>query len=298
MSCTISAILLCAHRGLHLQDNKTKSMDIVATDYFSPSAFPVTASTLESAFASANRLKDLTSLYVSSIVYPLAPDLTKSGSSVQGAGDVDDTRLQEDRQRRGIYPDPLAAGPPPRGPFGGMPQQPPPPGGIGGVGPIPPVGRSDLDPLAGMGGTTTGRIPLGGGDGDGMMLGPNHPLFRDRFNGPQPAAPFGGGIGGPPMGPLGSDGFLPPGAVPPGARFDPIVPGPAGRFGPRPGGGPGPVRRGDPDNDEFMPPVSLCVFLREVKRCSSCVLGVCSATATTTACSCKASEVDRVQQGV
>ncbi|KAG8978294.1 hypothetical protein FRB90_008458 [Tulasnella sp. 427] len=50
--------------------------------------------------------------------------------------------------------------------------------------------------------------------------------------------------------------------APPGARFDPIGPGPhgpRGPFGPGPGpfgprGGPGGRGHGEPDNDEFMPP--------------------------------------------
>ena len=75
--------------------------------------------------------------------------------------------------------------------------------------PSPPfgVGRGDLDPLA-------------GGRGGGMFMDPS------RFPGvvPDPDA--------------GLPGRLPPGAVPPGARFDPFgPPGPdrSGGFGPRGG---------------------------------------------------------------
>ena len=50
-----------------------------------------------------------------------------------------------------------------------------------------------------------------------MFVGPDHPLFRERFGN-------NGGVGGNRV--WGGDGYLPPGAVPPGARFDPI--GPAG----------------------------------------------------------------------
>jgi proteasome inhibitor subunit 1 (PI31) len=104
------------------------------------------------------------------------------------------------------------------------------------------IGRRDLDP-----------IPMNPHDlfsppslfphnsGDGMFVGPDHPIFGMR----------GGGSYG--RGPWGGDGFLPPLGAPPGARFDPV--GPFGDLGGRgrgrpPGGG---NMRG-PDNDEFMPP--------------------------------------------
>lgn len=81
-----------------------------------------------------------------------------------------------------------------------------------------------------------------------MIVGPNHPMFRDRFQQPQ------GGIG-----PGG-------GMVPPGARFDPVnpfggsgpfgTPGRLGGNGPLGPGGRGPRRPniGDPDWDEMPPP--------------------------------------------
>lgn len=65
--------------------------------------------------------------------------------------------------------------------------------------------------------------PFGGGLGnDGMYVGPNHPIFNQQRPRQDPIH--------------GGDGILPPGAVPPGARFDPI--GPFG--GPNRGGQPGP----------------------------------------------------------
>ncbi|KAG8034813.1 hypothetical protein G9C98_007889 [Cotesia typhae] len=85
------------------------------------------------------------------------------------------------------------------------------------------VGRADLDPFAGVG-------PRGGG----MLFDPFQPdrnLPNPRF----PGRP--GGIGGP--------AFLPPGAIPPGARFDPF--GPPDNNLPRP-------PRGNPDHDHLPPP--------------------------------------------
>ncbi|KAJ1724445.1 hypothetical protein LPJ53_001286 [Coemansia erecta] len=105
--------------------------------------------------------------------------------------------------------------------------------------PVEDIGSSDLDPL--------GRGA--GGEGGGMAVGPGHPMFRRGF---APGAPL--GDGGRPAG-------LPQGAVPPGARFDPIgpfggVPGPArpgGRGGPAGPGGSG-LFSGDPDPDAMQPP--------------------------------------------
>jgi proteasome inhibitor subunit 1 (PI31) len=137
--------------------------------------------------------------------------------------------------------------------------------GAGGV-PINPleIGRSDLEPLGGnirnpfappslFGGVS------GGFGGDGMYVGPSHPMFRDRMD---PSVSAGGGVGGR-TGPWGGDGFLPPIGAPPGARFDPVGPfgpggGPSPGFpgtgGPRRGFGPGAGGASGPDNDEFMPP--------------------------------------------
>lgn len=111
------------------------------------------------------------------------------------------------------------------------------------------VGDADRDPLV-----ASGHPPFPGGSGipaplgpqgDGMIVGPSHPMFGG-FRGPRPPVP------GP--GPWGGDGFLPPNAVPPGARFDPVGPFP-GNF-PRPPLGPGGPRgpSGDPDWDDMPPP--------------------------------------------
>ncbi|KAJ1962729.1 hypothetical protein GGI12_002476 [Dipsacomyces acuminosporus] len=110
------------------------------------------------------------------------------------------------------------------------------------------IGRDDVDPI--------GRlvvIPPSGADegGGGMVVGPGHPMFRrggDGGDGFDPEIP-------------GNPQALPPGAVPPGARFDPI--GPFGQMpGPARGGrrdqGSGPSRffSGDPDPGLGGPPNS------------------------------------------
>ncbi|TNN19664.1 Proteasome inhibitor PI31 subunit [Schistosoma japonicum] len=90
---------------------------------------------------------------------------------------------------------------------------------------LPGYGRSDLDPLASI------RGPSVSG---GMILDPRH-IIPDSGSG------SGSFIGGPDV--------LPPGAVPPGARFDPFGPG-MGPLRPHPSGG----RRHIPDPDHAMPP--------------------------------------------
>lgn len=88
-------------------------------------------------------------------------------------------------------------------------------------------GRSDLDPLGGIG---IGPVRVPPPAGGGMLFQPPGPSFGGGF----------GGIpGGPPLG-------LPPGAVPPGSRFDPFRPPDVDRFPPR--------RPNRQDNDEFPPP--------------------------------------------
>jgi hypothetical protein len=48
-----------------------------------------------------------------------------------------------------------------------------------------------------------------------MFMGPDHPLFRERFEGNGNAED---------RRRWGGDGFLPPIGAPPGARFDPVGP--------------------------------------------------------------------------
>ncbi len=109
------------------------------------------------------------------------------------------------------------------------------------------IGRRDRDPFPSNPFAPPPLFP--GSSGDGMFVGPNHPIFGPGMRGP--------GSGG--RGPWGGDGFLPPMGVPPGARFDPIGPGAFPGAPPFPGqgnprGGRGPLGGQNPDNDEFMPP--------------------------------------------
>ena len=111
------------------------------------------------------------------------------------------------------------------------------------------IGRRDLDPFLGHPFAPPPLFP--GNNGDGMLVGPEHPIFNTERG----RHPFGD------RGPWGGDGFLPPMGAPPGARFDPIMPGPIrGGFAGLGGSGGVPRRpfTGEPDNDEFMPPGMVC----------------------------------------
>jgi proteasome inhibitor subunit 1 (PI31) len=63
-----------------------------------------------------------------------------------------------------------------------------------------------------------------------MFMGTDHPLFRERF-GNDGGVGGNGGAGGGRL--WGGDGWLPQGAVPPGARFDPVGPGVRPSLAPR-----------------------------------------------------------------
>ncbi|KAF8605303.1 hypothetical protein BDV93DRAFT_537387 [Ceratobasidium sp. AG-I] len=239
--------------GIAVEDDKTKSFEVNVQDYFSPSFFPhdvkSTDRPLVHGYISSSRVTDLISLFKSSIIQPLLPGLRKEG-------------YQESTTTSTSAP---TSNPAPRHPL----REPSPPrldrpfahpyaSGIPSSNPLQ-IGRSDLDPLGGRSNPFAPPPLFSPPDsGGGMYVGPNHPMFsggRGGMGGMGGPGGFGGmgGMGGPGrMGPWGGDGYLPPMGAPPGARFDPIGPGPLSGYGPsrtRP-----PNTAGNPDNDEFMPP--------------------------------------------
>ncbi|KAJ6599191.1 PI31 proteasome regulator N-terminal-domain-containing protein [Mycena vulgaris] len=233
--------------AIALESDKASSLDIPTNDFVSPSFYPhdlslSDATPLIHGFISSNRVADLVSQFKLKIVQKLVPGLRKEGYtetedvSTSNASASATTSTPAAAQPRG---QPWGQ-PPPVFP-GETPYQLPP-----NFGPRSPleIGRRDLDPFPANPFSPPPLFP-GAGDGDGMFVGPNHPIFGGGQRGP-----------GGDRGPWGGDGFLPPMGAPPGARFDPI--GPMGSFpGRGPGRGRGGPRRGptgDPDNDEFMPP--------------------------------------------
>lgn len=244
--------------GIALQGSKTSTLEIPLADYFSPSFFPYPhrskdgerAEPLVNGFIGSSRLKDLVGAFKTQILQTLVPGLNKEGyiehsahasSSAASSASAREARAPRPRpplegdpddpsqtRPRALHPD----HPPWRHPYT--------------------VGDRDLDPLGGSplafpprfgggGGDAFAPPPLFGDTGGGMYVGPNHPMFRHRF-------------------PPGPSTGLPPGAVPPGARFDPIYPtGPTQPpFHPRTpdvgGAHPQPPFAAQPDWDDFPPP--------------------------------------------
>lgn len=223
------------------QGDKSASLDISTNDFTSPSFYPYDASKADApplvhGFISSNRIADLVSQLKLKIIQKLVPGLRKNGYTEE----IEDASTSA-----------TPANPPPQpAPARPRPVAPPFPEGIPYV--IPPdqrpynpleIGRRDLDPLGAAFTPPSLFAPRGG---DGMYVGPNHPIFGSRGRERRPDDL---------RGPWGGDGFLPPLGAPPGARFDPIGPNPnplRPTFGgwPRRGG----INTGEPDNDEFMPP--------------------------------------------
>ncbi|KAI0068938.1 hypothetical protein BV25DRAFT_1792224 [Artomyces pyxidatus] len=234
--------------AIAVESDKAASLDISTSDFTSHSFFPYdanaeTASPLVHGFISSNRIADLMGQFRMRIVQKIIPGLHKEGYT-------EDSGVSSSSARR----EPPPASNPPARPH---PESPPfaPDSSLRVPSHIPPqnpleIGRRDLDPL-GLGSNPFAPPPLfPGSGGDGMFVGPDHPIFGQRGRGV--GSPFG-------TGPWGGDGYLPPMGAPPGARFDPVGPGLGpfpGRtgFGPRGGQQPGGGNLHGPDNDEFMPP--------------------------------------------
>lgn len=220
-------------------------MDISTDNFTSPSFFPFDAQAanpppLIHGYISSNRVADFVGQLKVKIIQNIIPGLHKEGYS-EGS----DPPQSSDSPRRvtptnnPARPQPISPPYAPGRPFGE-------PSHFPSRNPLE-IGRRDLDPLGVDPFSNFSPPPLfpGGSGGDGMFVGPNHPIF---------------GRGRPSLsrGPWGGDGYLPPMGAPAGARFDPVGPG-LGPFsggstlGPR-GGLPGGGNLRNPDNDEFMPP--------------------------------------------
>ena len=207
-------------------------------DFTSPSFYPYNPNTdsdksLVHGFISSNRVADLVSQVKLKIVQQILPGLQKEGYAEEPETTSSTSAPSTSQAPPPARPQPQA---PPQGPNRDDYD----PLRIGPARNPLEIGRSDLEPFGRNPFSPPSMFPPSGGDG--MFVGPNHPLFgggRDRDMGRS--------------GPWGGDGFLPPLGAPPGARFDPVGPSFPNR-GPRGGFPPGRGNLRDPDNDEFMPP--------------------------------------------
>ena len=234
-----------------LKSDKTASLDISTNDFVSPSFFPhdltsADAQPLVHGFIASNRITDLMSRFKLQIVQKLIPGLRKDGYMEELPSNAAGSNSRRPDNTTPAHPRPQA---PPHAPDY-YPSHIPPGNPLA-------IGRSDLDPFPGMNPSNPFAPPplVPPHGSDGMFVGPDHPIFSGRIP---------GGLGGG-QGRWGGDGFLPPMGAPPGARFDPVGPGPfSGRIGGIGGGrgrGEQPGRRnlGEPDNDEFMPPGAVSI---------------------------------------
>ncbi|KAI0082562.1 hypothetical protein K474DRAFT_1611711 [Panus rudis PR-1116 ss-1] len=235
------------------ESERAASLDISTNDFTSPSFYPhdvsgANAAPLVHGFISSNRVADFISQLQLTIIQKIMPGLRKEGYTESSENNSGASGSRPPNPASQPRPQPVS---PPYAPRNDPLQVTPPF--------VPPVGRSDLDPFPRNPFAPPSLFP--GNDGDGMFVGPSHPIFGG-------SRPGQGGIGG--RGPWGGDGFLPPMGAPPGARFDPVGPGlgphPGGPIPgvPRPGAGrgvPGSGNMNDPDNDEFMPPGARDMFM-------------------------------------
>jgi len=231
--------LLQTQRSTLHQSDKVASLDISTDDFTSKSFYPHTIGTsnnqpLVHGFISSHRVSDFVGQFKLKIISKLVPGLQKEGYTETSEASTSSSARPLQNNPRVPNPRPDA---PPDAPEGEtypyrQPRNP--------RNPLE-IGRRDLDPFPSNPFAPPSLFP---GGGDGMFVGPDHPIFG-----------AGRGVTPPGVGPWGGDGFLPPMGAPPGARFDPVGPG----FGPL-GGGRGRLRRQDPDNDEFMPPGMVSII--------------------------------------
>lgn len=231
-----------------LQTNNAVSLDVSTDDFTSPSFFPHDLSSspapLVHGFISSNRVDDFIARFKLTTVQKLIPGLRKEGY----------TETATETSAGPSQPQAPAPEAPPARPRPEEPPYPPARAPFGYPSPRNPleIGRRDRDPFPSNPFAPPPLFPDNGGDG--MFVGPNHPIFGDGMRGPGPGG----------MGPWGGDGYLPPLGAPPGARFDPVGPGfgPGAPFPGRmpPGGRNGPFGGQEPDNDEFPPPGSVSIL--------------------------------------
>ncbi|KAH9899744.1 PI31 proteasome regulator N-terminal-domain-containing protein [Cubamyces lactineus] len=235
--------------SIAVETDKAATLDISTNDFTSPSFYPHDLSAsipppLVHGFISSNRINDFVSQLKLTTIQKLIPGLRKEGYTEQTEGNAGPSQPRR-----------------PEGPVPARPQPEQPPYAPEDIyrGPIPrnplEVGRRDRDPFPTNPFAPAPLFP--DSSGDGMFVGPNHPIFGPGMRGQGPGG----------MGPWGGDGFLPPLGAPPGARFDPIGPSPLpgppgfpGRGNPPRGRG-GPFGGQEPDNDDFMPPGSRDMFM-------------------------------------
>ena len=233
-----------------LQGEKTATLDISTSDLTSSSFFPhdftsTNSHPLVDGFVSSNRVDDFVTQFKLTTLRELMPGLPKEAYTERMDADAGPSRLRESE-----------AAPPARVQLEGPPRPEAPPQPPRGAAPYAPptnpleIGRRDRDPFPSNPFAPSPLFPDSGGDG--MFVGPGHPIFGTGMRGRGPGG----------MGPWGGDGFLPPLGAPPGARFDPVGPGigPGAPFpgrGPNPRGGGGPFGGQEPDFDDFPPPGSV-----------------------------------------
>ncbi|KAI0750932.1 PI31 proteasome regulator N-terminal-domain-containing protein [Daedaleopsis nitida] len=234
------------------ESEKIATLDLSADDVTAQSFFPYdftssNAAPLADGFISTSRVDDFVSQFKLTTLRELMPGLPKAVPTERDS-DPGPSRLRE-----------TEAAPPARVQLEGPthPQASPQP--PRGTAPFSPpnnpleIGRRDRDPFPSNPFAPPPLFP--GNGGDGMFVGPDHPIFDAGMRGRGPGG----------MGPWGGDGFLPPLGAPPGARFDPVGPGfaPGAPFpgrGMNPRGGGGPFGGQDPDFDDFPPPGSRDMF--------------------------------------